>query len=375
MSTPITCKLTSDRRLEANLDSHVITPKLQRLELIRYVHEPQLIKCTYRPLSTEELGAQSLLYQAFWQELQNYNLDTDPYVVELRSSSDPAAATKLAQLKLTRKTYCLTQLKGLSNRVEVILQDMGPAALQWYLRTCWQRLAKGLEQPGTCWLPEVTEKERRRLADILNNVVARDDASGEVAGNLASKTQLLLEILKDEAGPSFTGIIFAEQRSVVATLAAIISTHPMTAGLFSVGTFVGSSSSPSRKSNIGDIVELTGQQQNLDDFRVGKKNLIVATSVLEEGIDVSSCQTILCFDPPSNLVSFVQRRGRARKKGSKYIVLLKDGNKKADPAKWHDLEEKMKAAYLDDLRNAQLAAELEEQADFGSRQYAIETTG
>lgn len=192
---------------------------------------------------------------------------------------------------------------------------------------------------------------------------------------LAPKLQLLIRILLEEAGPSFTGIVFVEQRALVMALAEVITNHPELSAAFDVGTFVGSSNSSKRKGNIGDIVELRQQQNTLDDFRVGRKNLIIATSVLEEGIDVSSCQTVICFDPPKNLVAFVQRRGRARKKGSKYIVLLAEDDQKGEPAKWHDLEEKMKAAYMNDLRNAQLAAELENIIEIDDRQYSVPSTG
>lgn len=377
ISTLVFLPLTIDRLLEANLDGRAVTPKLRRSELMQYVHVPELLKYEYISVSSEEQGAQSLLYGAFWRALKSYDFRTDPYVVDLKASSDPAAANQLMQVQLSRRTYCYDQLKALNTRVDVILQDIGPSGLAWYLRACLQRMRKGLDQTNSYWMPELSEKEKRHLTQIMGDMVNNvDNIPAESTFKLSPKTQLLLETLTFEAAkPSFTGIIFAEQRAIVAALAAVISSHPLTASLFNVGTFVGASSSPKRKDNIGDIVELTGQQQNLDDFRVGKKNIIIATSVLEEGIDVSSCQTVICFDPPKNLISFVQRRGRARKKGSKYIVLLGEGDVKGEPAKWQNLEEKMKAAYLEELRNAQLAAELEGKVEFDRRQYLVPSTG
>jgi dsRNA-specific ribonuclease len=208
-------------------------------------------------------------------------------------------------------------------------------------------------------------------------VDARPLGQGEESSckTLSPKLQLLLDILKGESGPSFTGIIFVEQRAVVAALAECISSNPEMSKLFDVGTFVGGSNSSKKKSNIGDINDLKAQQQTLDDFRIGKKNLIIATSVPEEGIDISSCQTVICFDAPLNLVSFVQRRGRARKKDSKYIILLADDDSKGEPAKWNQLEYRMKAAYEDEYRNAQLAAQLEQIHESEDRKYGVPSTG
>ncbi|KAK5548299.1 Dicer-like protein 2, partial [Exophiala xenobiotica] len=52
------------------------------------------------------------------------------------------------------------------------------------------------------------------------------------------------------------------------------------------------------------------------------KNLIIETDVLEEGIDVTACNLVVCFDVPSNLKPFLQRRGRARQEQSTFAILL-----------------------------------------------------
>lgn len=50
-------------------------------------------------------------------------------------------------------------------------------------------------------------------------------------------------------------------------------------------------------------------------FQRGRRNLIFATEVLEEGIDVPQCSLAVIFNLKSNLKSFIQSRGRARHKG------------------------------------------------------------
>lgn len=53
----------------------------------------------------------------------------------------------------------------------------------------------------------------------------------------------------------------------------------------------------------------------MNDFRSGKCNTLVATSVAEEGIDVGEVDFIVCFDVNNkNPIRFVQRIGRTGRK-------------------------------------------------------------
>lgn len=67
----------------------------------------------------------------------------------------------------------------------------------------------------------------------------------------------------------------------------------------------------------------TKKQENVvTKFRRGKLNLVVSTSVLEEGVDVPKCNSVIRFDFPQNFRSYVQSKGRARAKESKYVLLI-----------------------------------------------------
>ena len=49
----------------------------------------------------------------------------------------------------------------------------------------------------------------------------------------------------------------------------------------------------------------------------------MATSIAEEGVDIPECELVIQMDPPSSVKALVQIRGRARKKGSRFIALCR----------------------------------------------------
>ncbi|XP_065875408.1 endoribonuclease Dicer homolog 2-like [Euphorbia lathyris] len=77
--------------------------------------------------------------------------------------------------------------------------------------------------------------------------------------------------------------------------------------------------------NLGSQTRKT-QNEIVQEFRDGKVNIIVATSILEEGLDVQNCNLVIRFDPSTTVSSFIQSRGRARMKNSDYLLLVKSGD-------------------------------------------------
>jgi ERCC4-related helicase len=82
-----------------------------------------------------------------------------------------------------------------------------------------------------------------------------------------------------------------------------------------------------------DGMKWKGQQQHtISNFKSGETDILIATSVLEEGIDVGECELVIRFDPPNSLIQHIQSRGRARKSGKMVIIC-----NQADSAKIMDL--------------------------------------
>ncbi|KAL7252377.1 hypothetical protein ACSBR1_007043 [Camellia fascicularis] len=68
------------------------------------------------------------------------------------------------------------------------------------------------------------------------------------------------------------------------------------------------------------------QNKIVEEFRKGTVNIIVATSILEEGLDVQSCNLVIRFDPSATVCSFIQSRGRARMQNSDFLLMVRSGD-------------------------------------------------
>ena len=83
------------------------------------------------------------------------------------------------------------------------------------------------------------------------------------------------------------------------------------------------------------------QEQALIDFREGKYNILLATSVVEEGLDIPACNIVIRYDFPQTYRAYVQSRGRARQKPAKFVFFLKETEreeKKSLLKSFHDIE-------------------------------------
>ncbi|XP_037947828.1 Fanconi anemia group M protein [Teleopsis dalmanni] len=122
-----------------------------------------------------------------------------------------------------------------------------------------------------------------------------------------------------EEQPDSRAIVFCEYReSVMLIYRLLLQNVP----LLKPRCFVG-------QGGTGSIRALTQKQQIqiMNDFRSGKSNILIATSIGEEGIDVGEVELIICFDIcTSNPTRFVQRIGRTgRKKNGKVLLLVTEG--------------------------------------------------
>ena len=57
-------------------------------------------------------------------------------------------------------------------------------------------------------------------------------------------------------------------------------------------------------------------------FRSRQSNLIVATNVIDEGVDIPACTLVIKYDELKDFRGYIQSKGRARHRTSHYIILV-----------------------------------------------------
>lgn len=69
------------------------------------------------------------------------------------------------------------------------------------------------------------------------------------------------------------------------------------------------------------------QQSVLRDFKSGKFNILVATCIAEEGLDIGEVDLLVCYEGVSSPTRLLQRKGRTgRKRAGRVVVLLTEGS-------------------------------------------------
>ncbi|EEQ31309.1 Dicer-like protein 2 [Microsporum canis] len=360
------------RQLELNLHACCKTPNIHREEMMQFVHIPELRKVSYQ----KDLMLLNNLEVKFFAMLNSIDIQDDPFFQRYKGKHDRKSQERYT-LALERKTPCLIQLKRCFSKIVYMFSELGLWAASTYISEIYRRAhdkkAKLIDQNWSEW-------DKDDASFICNAMLPVIEIMGErhwdtAPDSVSQKVDHLIHLLSSEHTGTSRGIIFVEQRATAVMLTHLISQHPKLTHIKS-DYFLGNSAFAARKSDITELSKPGDMKDSINDLKSGKKNLLVATSVLEEGIDVSACDLVVCFDPPKQLRSFVQRRGRARKANSKYVIFHAedDTSTKKD---WEAMEDIMKERYSNnkELIDEYLAQESDDEDENDYENLRIESTG
>lgn len=338
---------------------------LHRSELSKFVHKPIFTHLTYVD-HVPGFSTNLALLEAVEKKL---NIENDPYVISLRRGLQNAMVGSAEWKKLDQQlskslnkknTFVHKGIRDLCLSARYLLETIGTWSTDWFVYTVI-KAARKAANPYDMMVSGWKSAEKKYLLKILDMVnpsevsICEDDILDELSPKVTTLINSLLdqkfnEEARDEV---FRGIIFVERRHAVLALVEILSLHPFTKDVFRVGCLLGQSDSSYRHSllDITRYMSKQDQKDTLRDFRSGDKNLLVCTAVAEEGIDIQACGSVIRWDPPVNMASWAQSRGRARRRRSTFALMFSAGGDGKDKVlKWEALEKEMVQLYNDPSR-------------------------
>jgi Fanconi anemia group M protein len=144
----------------------------------------------------------------------------------------------------------------------------------------------------------------------VREAVRRAEEYDDLHPKFRRTRMLLAQTLGIENGERV--IVFTESRDTAETLTDFLNDH------FSARKFVGQSDTEG-----SDGMTQNEQQETLDAFRAGEFEVLVSTSVAEEGLDVPEVDLVLFYEPVPTAIRAIQRKGRTgRQTEGKVSVLL-----------------------------------------------------
>ena len=257
--------------------------------------------------------------------------------------------------------------------------------VDWYINGVVS-LALGKQNPYDDFNGSLQPKEKAYLIKHLSQIKLTPVSSDpvDIEAGITDKVRVLLDTLEYEkewsesSNEPYSGLIFVKRRDEVLALAEILSRHPRSASHFRLGCLLGSSHSLYRNTFLDitrKLMKDQPQSETLVEFRSGDKNLIIATSVAEEGLDIQACGNVIRWDIPENMASWAQSRGRARRKRSSFVLMFElAGYDDARVAEFERLERQMTALYQADRAKPQIQVE-EEALDEDEPVFKVESTG
>ncbi|KAF8191429.1 hypothetical protein K438DRAFT_1675400 [Mycena galopus ATCC 62051] len=241
---------------------------------------------------------------------------------------DFPSPTLWTYLSVFKTAFCNLNIgwDDIERRYATTLFNLGPqcASLYLYLEI-GHRISKFCEA-GDSDPPEPTSEDLcAELVQIQDILDAFDHLSTSLPVCLewcSPKLRVLVDILLSQNSQAFQCIIFVEQRQVAVCLAKVLPCIPVLRDLVRCAELVGQGDSTDGVSrNLGPTA-----QNTLQLFREGRINLIIATAVAEEGLDLPACDLVIRFDPLHHMIGYVQSRGRARSKASTFVIMVEEND-------------------------------------------------
>ncbi|KAG9098281.1 Dicer-like protein 1 [Ceratobasidium sp. UAMH 11750] len=274
-------------------------------------------------------------------------------------------------------------VRDLRTRFEYVRSELGLLSADYFILLFLRRaIIKGpVASEDTAMEPKSSSQSWTRLegaykdhANRINDLADNLDAP-RIESWFTPKLSLLVQILEANSGSNFSAIIFVEQRQVASVLAWLLPKVPQLRPWVKAAALVGHGDTGGPTFQ-GSGMAHAAQRAIVQDFRKGETNLVIATSVAEEGLDFQACSLVVRLDAPQTMIGYLQSRGRARRPKSNYVVLADDAGAKRYHG-FNEAEPDLRRIYqrIHAEEEKENATEIGDNDEGDNDRYVVESTG
>jgi Fanconi anemia group M protein len=221
-----------------------------------------------------------------------------------------------------------------------LIETQGPETLQAFIQKSLRRMAF-----------EGSRGHKSIVNDPLFN-----EAKQKLKACLAMENPKMTELVKVliqqlQAKPNSRLIVFTQYRDTVRSILKHLKKHPN----LMVTRFVGQGM---REDDPG--MSQDEQREALEKLRDGEANVLVATSIAEEGLDIPEVDHVIFYEPVPSEIRYIQRRGRTGRKVAGKVTILIAENTLDEAFYWSSLTRARKMKKIIKQLNRKLPEMLKE---------------
>ncbi|CDZ98028.1 DEAD-box like helicase [Phaffia rhodozyma] len=303
--------------------SHIEIRDEESLDLKAYVHKKntELVLVPMTPNVIKLKDMLSEIMQPMINQLIKGGIfkeyESDP--TRLHAFRAHAARTQCMRQKNFKYQQVLTKLESYARAMGYLLEH----SISMFQRT----IADKIPKKDT---PASNSKELRAIGAAIEEM--------KVEGGYVphAKMDRLKSLLLDHFAPREPGdgkgdlnpdttrvMVFCMYRDCVEEIVTMLNKE---SPLLRAVPFVGQATDKSGRKGLKQAEQI----QVIKDFKCGKINVLVATSIGEEGLDIGSVDKIICYDAQKSSVRMLQRIGRTgRKREGSIYVLMGEGREES----------------------------------------------
>lgn len=340
-------------RLEKVLDATVET--CEGISMETFVNFATESVAFYPPSPTDSQGMNKMVSSVVYQaKVKLWKIQSEEMLaLKTKMTNENNRSTALDNLQKDHKffsNFILGSIEALLSLGLYSLVAMEESLLKELRSKCSRTCSLFYDLSVRTEMQKVTEKALAQIFEEAKKLFNTHQGVGKekVVFFTSAKVMRLVGLLGEQDGKKDRNtelrcIVFVERKLTATALQYILSQMEIPS-VQAVGHVFSCNSNrnvkePQERAEINS--EKRRMNQTLQRFRTGEINVLVSTSVVEEGIDVPSCNLVIKFDFPQSFRSYIQSKGRARKKDSRYVLMVEEGDKTklVEYQEWMDVYE------------------------------------